>query len=118
MAMVNRPRDFRHSDVVRGIRAVRAAGVEHPSVRIRTPAGTEYFFGGEVTASKKGGTHRIPDPGPKVPVSKHPDEAAFSRGFGPPRAAASLLARGGKTPMAGKADRTITASSDAAVTQQ
>src|SRR5262245_26652443 len=48
MAMVNRPRDFRHHDVVRAIRAVRAAGVENPSVRIRTPAGTEYFFGGEV----------------------------------------------------------------------
>jgi hypothetical protein len=48
--MVNRPRDFRHHDVVRAIRAIRAAGVENPSVRIRTPGGTEYFFGGEVEA--------------------------------------------------------------------
>jgi len=47
--MVNRPLDFRHHDVVRAIKAVRAAGVENPSVRIRTPAGIEYHFsGGEV----------------------------------------------------------------------
>jgi len=46
--MVGRPRDFRHHDIVRAIRAVRAAGIDSPSVRIRTPTGTEYFFGGEV----------------------------------------------------------------------
>jgi hypothetical protein len=51
--MVNRPRDFRHHDVVRGIRAARAAGVENPSVRIRTPTGTEYFFGGEVKGASE-----------------------------------------------------------------
>jgi hypothetical protein len=46
MAMVNRPRDFRHHDVIRAIRAARAAGIDSPSVRIRTPGGTEYYFGG------------------------------------------------------------------------
>src|SRR5262249_17694223 len=45
--MVNRPRDFRHHDIVRAIRAARAAGID-PSVRVRTPDGVEYFFGGEV----------------------------------------------------------------------
>jgi hypothetical protein len=48
--MVNRPRDFRHHDVVRAFKAARAAGVDNPSLRIRTPTGTEYFFGGEVKA--------------------------------------------------------------------
>jgi hypothetical protein len=49
MAMVNRPRDFRHHDVVRAIRAARAAGIESPSLRIRGPSGTEYYVsGGEV----------------------------------------------------------------------
>jgi hypothetical protein len=49
--MVNRPRDFRHHDVVRAIRAARAAGVENPSVRIRGPSGNEYYVsGGEVEA--------------------------------------------------------------------
>src|SRR5215471_9400883 len=103
MAMVNRPLDFRHHDIVRAFKAARAAGIDSPSLRIRTPGGVEYHFsGGEVTAPKKGGTHRIPDPGPKAAVSRRPDEASFAKGFGPPRAAAPLLARGGDTKMAGK----------------
>jgi hypothetical protein len=51
--MANRPRDFRHHDVVRAIRAAHAAGIASPSVRIKVPSGTEYFVGGEVTAPKK-----------------------------------------------------------------
>ena len=60
--MVNRPRDFRHHDVVRAIRAVRAAGVENPSVRIRTPAGTEYYFGGEVKEVRGKTSTSVRDP--------------------------------------------------------
>src|SRR5262245_12377882 len=92
MAMVGRPRDFRHHDVVRAIRAVRAAGVENPSVRIRTPAGVEYHFGGEV----KG----VPDPGPKVgdPVR---DSASLRKGgkgsFGDLGVRAFPLAKGGSS---------------------
>src|SRR5262245_24219313 len=110
MAMVNRPRDFRHHDVVRAIRAVRAAGVENPSVRIRTPTGTEYFFGGEVRADvpKIRGKSTTPVRSPDT-VGK--GDLSGSKVQAP-------LARGGNTPMAGKGDRTITASSDAAVTQQ
>jgi len=48
--MVGRPRDFRHRDVVSAIRAARAAGIDNPSVRVRTPAGVEYHIGGEVKA--------------------------------------------------------------------
>src|SRR5262249_31623526 len=55
--MVNRPRDFRHHDVVRAFRAARAAGVENPSVRIRVPSGTEYYVsGGAVEAPQKKST--------------------------------------------------------------
>jgi len=64
--MAGRPRDFRHHDIVRAIRAARAAGID-PSVRIRTPAGTEYFFGGEVKGAPetrgrvgKGSQNRAP----------------------------------------------------------
>ena len=53
--MVNRPRDFRHHDIVRAIRAARAAGID-PSVRVRTPDGVEYFFGGEVKSGGKTAT--------------------------------------------------------------
>src|SRR5262249_44391876 len=60
MAMVNRPLDFKHHDVVRGLRAARAAGIDSPSLRIRTPAGVEYHFGGEVAAPKEGGKAAIP----------------------------------------------------------
>src|SRR5262245_45150203 len=53
MAMVNRPLDFKHRDVVRGLKAARAAGIDSPSLRIRTPGGVEYHFGGEVKARGK-----------------------------------------------------------------
>jgi len=46
--MVNRPLDFRHHDIVRAFKAARAAGIDNPSLKIRTAAGTEYHFGGEV----------------------------------------------------------------------
>src|SRR6516162_6945155 len=90
MAMVNRPRDFRHHDVVRGLRAAKAAGIDSPSLRIRTPGGTEYYFGGgEVSA----------------PAKKSKQLRAE-------------FAEGGDTPMHGRGDRTITAHGDAAVTQK
>jgi len=88
--MVNRPRDFRHHDVVRAIRAARAAGIASPSVRIRTPGGTEYYVsGGEVVA----------------PVKKSKQSSAE-------------FAEGGSAKMAGRGDRTITAPSDAANEQR
>jgi hypothetical protein len=88
--MVNRPRDFRHHDVVRALRAARAAGVENPSVRIRVPSGTEYYVsGGEVVAPAK--------------KSK------------PLRAD---LAEGGGLKMMGKGDRTVAAPSEQAGPQQ
>jgi len=54
--MANREQAFRHSDVVRGLRAARAAGLDSPTLRIRTPDGVEYHFsdGGEVAAPKRG----------------------------------------------------------------
>ena len=80
--MVGRPRDFRHHDIVRAIRAVRAAGIDSPSVRIRTPGGTEYFFGGEV----KGGAKT----------------ASVSKGSLPGDQNRAPLAEGGKARMLGK----------------
>src|SRR5262249_59870418 len=93
VAMVSRPRDFRHSDVVRGIRAVRAAGVENPSVRIRTPTGTEYFFGGEV----KG----VPEArGKTAKAVRSPD--VVRKGSLPGDQNRAPLAEGGKARMLGK----------------
>src|SRR5262249_49319504 len=106
----NRPRDFRHHDVVRAFRAARAAGVENPSVRIRTPTGTEYFFGGEVKADvpKIRGKLTIPVRSPDT-VGK--GDLSGSKVQAP-------LARGGKTPMFGKNDRTNTSPADAANPQR
>src|SRR5262249_60536225 len=91
MAMVNRPRDFRHHDVVRAFRAARAAGVEHPSIEIHLPGGTRYVLGGVVEA-------------PKPKLSKQRD-GDFAEG-------------GGSNRMAGKGDRTKTSPTDAAGKQQ
>src|SRR5262249_31484708 len=87
MAMVNRVRDFRHHDVVRAIRAAQAAGL--PGVRIRTPAGVEYHFGGEV----KGG-------GKTAKAVRSPD--AVSKGSLPGAQKRAPLAEGGKARMLGK----------------
>ena len=89
--MVNRPRDFRHHDVVRAFRAARAAGVEHPSIEIHLPGGTRYVLGGAVEAPK-----------PKLSKGRDGDFAE----------------RGGSNRMAGKGDRTKTAPEDAAGKQQ
>jgi|SRR5215831_6107576 len=117
MAMVNRPRDFRHHDVVRAIRAARAAGID-PSVRIRTPTGTEYFFGGEVGASKP---KRVPDPGPKSGTAVR-TSASLAKGgeasMGDLGVRAFPLARGGDVAMHGKGDRTVTAAENSAGTQK
>lgn len=88
--MANRDQGFRQHQLTRALRAARAAGVANPNVRISLPNGTQLFVGGgEVTAPPKKSKQRAAD-----------------------------FAEGGKTPMAGKGDRTITASSDAAVTQE
>ena len=91
--MVNRPRDFRHHDVVRAIRAAQAAGLANPTVKIRVPSGTEYYVsGGEVEAPAK--------------KSKERDtNATFAEG-------------GGSNKMLGAGDRTKTAGTDAAGKQQ
>src|SRR5262245_13958846 len=89
--MVNRPLDFRHRDVVRGIRAARASGIDSQSLRIRTPAGTEYYFGGGEVAR----------PNPKKSVERDTD-----------------LAEGGSTKMAGRGDRTVTAAENSAAPQR
>jgi hypothetical protein len=83
--MVGRPRDFRHGDVVRAIRAAKAAGIDSPSVRIRTPGGTEYFVGGGSV---------------EAPASKVRGKAASSVGKGKENRAP--LAAGGKAHMLGK----------------
>src|SRR5262249_9268557 len=106
---MTRPHNFRHADIKRAFAAAEAAGVRNPRVEVHLPAGGHFVIGsGEVATPRRGGTHRVPDPGPKVPVSKPPDEASFAKGFGPPRATASLLARGGKNKMFGRGDRTVT----------
>jgi hypothetical protein len=94
MVMVGRPSDFRHHDVVRAIRAIRAAGVENPSVRLRTPGGTEYFFGGEVKAD----VPRVR--GKATTPVRNPD--AVSKGNLPSSKARAPLAEGGTQHMAGK----------------
>jgi hypothetical protein len=87
--MVGRPREFRHRDVVTAIRAAKAAGIDSPSVRIRTPGGTEYFVGGgsvEAPASKvRGKTARDAR-----------NSSSVSKGDRAP------LAEGGKAHMLGK----------------
>src|SRR5262249_42216135 len=110
MAMVGRPRDFRHHDIVRAFKAARAAGIDSPSLRIRTPGGTEYHFGGEVKADV-----------PKIkgksatPVR---DSASLKKGsadsFGDLGVRAFPLAEGGKNKMLGTGDRTVTDKADAA----
>jgi len=60
--MAGRPSNFRMHDVRRAIRAARAEGLANPSVRIKTPGGTEYFVGGEVTAPKKHTTAAVAKP--------------------------------------------------------
>src|SRR5262249_52112751 len=121
MTMVGGPRDCRPSDVVRAIRAVRAAGVENPSVRIRTPTGTEYFFGGEVGASKpKKFVGGIPDPGLKTsdPVRASASLAKGGEAAMGDRGVRAALAKGGATKMFGRGDRTIAAREDSAGKQQ
>jgi len=98
--MVNRPRDVRHGDVVRAIRAVRAAGVENPSVRIRTPAGTEYYFGGEVKArGKTSASVRDPDAVSKgsLPGSQKAPLAEGGSSHGMVKRQAADPARSGRT---------------------
>jgi hypothetical protein len=90
--MVNRPRDFRHHDVVRAFRAAEAAGVKDAHVKIHLPSGTVLHVG-------SGG--EVPKALPKRSAQK-----------------GATYAEGGSTQMLGKGDRTITAASDAAVTQQ
>ena len=107
-AMVNRPRDFKHHDVVRAFRAASAAGVSNPTLRIRLPSGTEFHLAcGEV-----------PDPGPKT-SREHPTAASLAKGSG--GANRAPLAKGGRGPdqhMFGKGDRTRTATADAAGEQK
>jgi len=90
--MVNRPRDFRHHDVVRAFRAAQAAGIANPSVRIRGPSGTEYYVGGGEVAVPK----------PKKSVARN---TPFAKG-------------GDSDAMAGKGDRTTTSSADSANPQR
>jgi hypothetical protein len=68
--MAGRPREFRHHDVVRGIRAARAAGIENPSLRIKAPSGTEYYFSGGAVAPKKHTTAVVAKPPPTRAASK------------------------------------------------
>jgi hypothetical protein len=89
--MVNRPRDFRHHDVVRAFRAAEAAGVKDAHVKIHLPSGTVLHVGG-------GG---VPTAPPKRSAQKD-----------------AALAKGGDTPMHGKGDRTVTAPADSAGKQQ
>jgi len=62
--MANREQPFRQHHVTRALKAAAAAGVANPSVRIRTPGGTEYHIGGEVTAPKKHTTAAVAKPPP------------------------------------------------------
>src|SRR5262249_12571821 len=89
IAMAGRPLDFRHHDVVRALKAVRAAGIDSPSLRIRTPGGTEYHFGGEV----KG--RGVPKVRGKTSTSVRDPDAA-SKGSSPGSQNASL-AEGGSS---------------------
>ena len=69
--MANRPANFKLHDVRRAIRAARAEGMTNPSVRIRTPGGTEFYVsGGEVTASKKHTTAAVAKPPPTRAAGK------------------------------------------------
>ena len=98
--MVGRPRDFRHHDVVRGLRAARAAGIDSPSLRIRTPAGTEYYFGGEVKARGKTSTSvRDPDAVSKgsLPGSQKAPLAEGGSSHGMVKRQAADPARSGRT---------------------
>src|SRR5262245_63158711 len=118
MAMVNRPRDFRHHDVVRAIRAARAAGID-PSVRIRTPTGTEYFFGGEVTRpqpkkskqrdvdfAEGGGSDRMLGRGDRTVTSHAADkQQAGSTGHRAASRGGGRFAEGGKVKVTGGAAR-------------
>jgi len=56
--MANQPHAFKHREVVRCLKAASAAGIEHPSVRIRLPGGTEYVVSGAAVSppSKSGRT--------------------------------------------------------------
>jgi len=63
--MANRPQNFKLHDVRRAIRAARAEGLANPSVRIRTPGGTEFYVsGGAVEAPKKHTTAAVVRPPP------------------------------------------------------
>src|SRR5262249_13666372 len=89
MAMVNRPLDFRHHDVVRAFKAARAAGIDSPSLRIRTPGGTEYHFGGAVKGQGV----------PKVRGKTSPsvgDPSSVTKGA-PPGSQKAPLAEGGSS---------------------
>src|SRR5262249_12371955 len=76
--MAGRPREFRHHDVVRALRAAHAAGVANPTVRIRVPSGTEYFVGGEVTAPKKHTTAAVVRPLPPALRAARGDHGVIS----------------------------------------
>jgi hypothetical protein len=43
--MVNKTQKFRHHEIVRGLRAVAAAGVRDPTVQVCLPDGTRFVFG-------------------------------------------------------------------------
>src|SRR5262249_12840900 len=63
--VANRPANFKLYDVRRAIRAARAEGLANPSVRIRTPGGTEFYVsGGAVEAPKKHTTAAVARPPP------------------------------------------------------
>jgi hypothetical protein len=43
--MANKTQKFRHHEIVRGLRAVAAAGVRDPTVQVCLPDGTRFVFG-------------------------------------------------------------------------
>jgi hypothetical protein len=43
--MANKTQKFRHHEIVRGLRAVAAAGVSDPTVQVCLPDGTRFVFG-------------------------------------------------------------------------
>src|SRR5262249_22611621 len=81
--------DFRHHDIVRAFKAARAAGIDSPSLRIRTPGGTEYHFGGEVKGQG------VPKVRGKTSTSVR-DSSSVAKGA-PPGSQKAPLAEGGSS---------------------